>query len=123
MMLADFFAYIQSLGLEPSDWMFFALTLPVGWFLIRYGLMTKWWVHPLGWFVLMMAVGFAAILSLIAFAVFAGQRVDEFWRFLIMVLLFIAWVGKDIVLERERYAGRIEARRRLRDAVRVEEEA
>lgn len=106
--------YLLSLGLTPSDWVMLALGVPLGWFFIRYGLMTKWWVDILGWGVFLMALAFTAVWVLIVYGTLAGQRVDEIWRFLIMVGLFVAWTIKDVALEHERYIGRLE-RRRLRE--------
>lgn len=109
----DFWQYIASLELAPSDWLLFASALPIAWFCIVYGLFTKWFEDPFGWVLISGALGLLGVIVSVIFAVFAGARIDEPIRFALYGAIFISWVGKDIVLHRERKRGKL-AKREIR---------
>lgn len=108
----DLFAYIDGLGLTPSDWMFVLCTIPAAWFAFVYIFLTRWWVDSLGWIVALYALAVAGMLFLILYAVFTGERIEEFWRLSFTAFLFIALCGKVVILHRERRNGKLERRQR-----------
>lgn len=103
----SFWHYIASLGLAPSDWLLFACALPILWFAIVYGFLTKWWEDPLGWIILSGALGLFGVIVSVIWAVFTGARIVEPVRIILYGAILISWIGKDLVLHRERRRGKL----------------
>lgn len=103
-------AYVASLGLTPSDWLMFALIIPIGWFIIVYGFLTKWYEDPLGWVLLSGALGMFFLLLLVIYGTVTGERIGEPLRVVVFGAIFLSWVGKDVVLHQERRIGKLEKR-------------
>lgn len=98
-------------AMTPSDWLLVLSIIPALWFFVEYTLLTKWWPDPLGWVTALYNAAVLGLLGLIVYAIFVGERVPEFWRFLFAALLFAALTGKVIILHGERRAGRLEKAR------------
>lgn len=103
-------AYVASLGLTPSDWLMFALIIPIGWFIIVYGFLTKWYEDPLGWVLLSGALGMFFLLLLVIYGTVTGERIGEPLRVVVFGAIFLSWVGKNVVLHQERRIGKLEKR-------------
>ena len=108
--MTEFWNYIIGLNLAPSDWLLLACALPIGWFAFVYGVLTKWWEDPLGWIILSGALGLFGVIASVIFAVFSGHRIDEPLRIALYGVIFVSWIGKSIVLHRERRRGRVAKR-------------
>ncbi len=108
--MAEFWNYIASLDLVTSDWLLFACALPIAWFIFVYGLLTEWYKDPFGWIILSGALGLGGVIASVIFAVFAGARIDEPLRIVLYGAILVSWIGKDIILHRERRIGRLEKR-------------
>ncbi|QNJ55971.1 membrane protein [Microbacterium phage Rasputia] len=98
--------------LAPSDWAMVLFTLGVLWFVLDYGIFNPWWRAPIGWVVMIYGVSVLLLMFLILYGLVAGQRVDEWARFPVGVLLVAGILGKIIILHVARHEGRIERRRR-----------
>jgi hypothetical protein len=107
--------YIASLGLAPSDWLLFSCALPIAWFVLVYGFFTKWWEDPFGWIILSGALGLLLVLASIIFSVFTGNRIVEPVRIVLYGLILISWLGKDVVLHRERHRGKAQRMARKKE--------
>jgi hypothetical protein len=110
--MTEFWQYIASLGLTFSDWLLLSTVLPIGWFVFVYGFLTKWWEDALGWIILSGALGLFGVILSVIFGVFAGVRIGEALRIVLYGAILVSWIGKDIVLHRERRLGRLEKRHR-----------
>ncbi|AWN07751.1 membrane protein [Microbacterium phage Hendrix] len=99
--------------LAPSDWAMVAFTFGVLWFVLDYGIFNPWWRAPIGWVVMIYGFSVLLLMFLILYGLVAGQRVDEWARLPVGVLLVAGILGKIVILHVARHEGRIE-RRRLR---------
>ncbi len=97
-------------SLSVSDWFLLSLIVPLTWFTIVYGFLTKWFEDPLGWVILSGAVGMLAVLGLIIYGLFTGERAPEVVRSIVFGLVLASWVGKVVVLHNERRKGKLEKR-------------
>ena len=99
--------------LDPSD-----IALIVDFFLaaalalvFAIGRPRTWHRDPLGWVIFYYALATVALLFLIVWGIVAGQKVDEWARFLISTALAVALVWKIVAVVRERHKGRIAGQR------------
>lgn len=99
--------------MAPSDWAMVLFTLGMLWFVLDYGIFNPWWRHPIGWVVMIYGVSVLLLMFLILYGLVAGQRVDEWARLPVAVLLVSGIAGKIVILHISRHEGRIE-RRKLR---------
>lgn len=99
------------LDLTLSDYTLMTFAFGVLWFTVDYGIFTPWWRHPIGWVVFSYSLSVLGLMSLILFGIVAGQRVDEWARLIVGILLVAGIVGKIIVLHVSRREGRIERRK------------
>ena len=72
-----------------------------------FGPPRSWGREPLGWVVFLYALSVAALLSLISYAMLAGERAPEYLRLPIALFLLSALTSKLYLLLRERRAGRL----------------
>lgn len=94
--------------MAPSDWLLVLSVIPALWFFIEYTLLTRWWPDPLGWVTALYNAAVLGLLGLIIYALFAGERVPELYRFVFSLLFFSAMWGKTIILHNVRREGRLE---------------
>lgn len=111
--MSDVWDYLTGLGLMPSDFVLMGIVLPVTYFVIVYGFFTKWWADPFGWIILGGALSLGAFLIIVIYAVFAGERINEPVRFVLLLGVLLSWIGKDVILHETRREGRL-ARRQSR---------
>lgn len=99
--------------MAPSDWTMVLFTLGLLWFVFDYGIFSPWWKAPIGWVVMAYGVSVMLLMFLILYGLVAGQRVDEWARWPVSILLVLGIVGKIVILHVSRHEGRME-RRKLR---------
>lgn len=104
---------LKTVEMAPSDWTMVLFTAGLLWFVFDYGIFSPWWKAPIGWVVMLYGLSVTLLMILILYGLVAGQRVDEWARLPIAVLLLTGILGKIVILHISRHEGRIE-RRKLR---------
>lgn len=94
--------------MAPSDWNMVIFGLLILVFVIDYGFWSPWWTHPIGWIVLIYGISVLALVFLILYGMVAGQRVDEWARFTVTLMLDVGIIGKIVILHYERKQGQKE---------------
>lgn len=97
--------------MAPSDWMMVIFTVGQLWFVFDYGIFSPWWRAPIGWVVMAYGLSVLLLMTLILYGLVAGQRVDEWARLPVSVLLVVGILGKIVILHVSRHEGRIEHRK------------